>query len=82
MYDCNKKALFNLMIRHEQELLENKRLIEKQQKLDSIIETLRLQGADETEIEEIKMMITPAELQQIKHINDISNKYLKFNYII
>jgi hypothetical protein len=34
------------MVRNELEVNENKRLIEKQQKLDSIIETLKLQGFD------------------------------------
>ena len=38
------KTFYNLMVRNDMEIDENKRLIEKQQKLDSIIETLKLQG--------------------------------------
>jgi hypothetical protein len=66
------------MIRNELEMNENKRLIEKQQKLDSIIETLKSQEAEETEIEEIKAMMSAAEITQIKQIQDVCNKLVCF----
>lgn len=68
------KAFFNLMVRHDMEITENKRLIEKQTKIDTIVASLKAQNADEAEIEEVQSMLTPNEMNQIKKISEISNK--------
>ena len=62
------------MIRYEIEINENKRLIEKQQKIDSIVETLKIQNVDDSEINEIKSMMSPLEFSQIKHLQDVCDK--------
>ena len=62
------------MIRQELEISENKRLIEKQQKLDAIVEQLKAQHAEEAEIHDVMSIMSASELTQIKLINEISNK--------
>lgn len=66
--------MFNLMVRHDMEISENKRLIEKQTKIDTIVESLKAQNAEEAEIQEVQSMLTPNEVNQIKKIKDISHK--------
>jgi hypothetical protein len=65
----------NLMVRQERELNENKRLLEKQKKIDAIVQTLRTQGAEQMEIDDLQAMLTIQESNQLKHINEICSKY-------
>jgi hypothetical protein len=73
------KAYINLMTRQEQELSENKRLLEKQKKIDAIVQTLKTQGAEQMEIDDLQSMLTSQESNKLKHINEICNRYDGFS---
>ena len=56
LLDICFKALFNAITRSNYEKSENKRLIEKSQKLDSIVETMKERGESEEYIAEVSSM--------------------------
>lgn len=63
------KALLNAMLKRETEVHENRRLLEKQERVDAIMASLD----DEVQKEEILQTITPAEktqLTKVKHMVD------------
>ncbi|XP_058128775.1 DNA-directed RNA polymerase III subunit RPC3 [Anopheles ziemanni] len=63
------KALYNSMTRSTHDKTVNKRLIEKSQRLDSIVETMKERGESEAYINEILETLTPPEqeiLQKVK----------------
>jgi hypothetical protein len=68
------KTMTNLMLKREHLTLENKRLLEKNQKVNTIIESLITQGAEQAEIDDVKLMITAEELKSLNCINDRCNK--------
>lgn len=68
------KSMANLMIKREFLTSENKRLIEKSKKIDGIIESLQLQGAEQVEIDEVKSMISDEELKMLNSFNDHVNR--------
>ena len=47
------KGLYNALVRHDYELTENKRLLEKEQRAESMISTFREQGATEKMLAEV-----------------------------
>lgn len=49
------KALFNTITRHHHEHAENRRLIEKQERIEDIAQSMREQGTDE---EQIKALVS------------------------
>nr|CAD7199033.1 unnamed protein product [Timema douglasi] len=55
------KALFNALTRRDHEHKENRRLIEKHQRIESITQSMREQGADQEQLTEIEEMLTPPE---------------------
>jgi DNA-directed RNA polymerase III subunit RPC3 len=65
--EASYKGLFNALIRREHELGENKRLLDKQNRVQSILVNLREQGATEEQLAEVHEMITPPE-------NDLLNR--------
>ncbi|CAF0854545.1 unnamed protein product [Brachionus calyciflorus] len=64
------KSMANLIIKREYLTSENKRLIEKNKKINSIIESLQTQGAEQAEIDEVKSMISPEEHNMLNSFND------------
>lgn len=47
------KALYNAMVRREHERSENRRMVEKQQRIESITLTMREQGATAEQLAEV-----------------------------
>lgn len=68
------KAMTNLIIKREYLTSENKRLLEKNKKVNTIIESLKSQGADQGEIDDVKAMIGEEELNSLNSFNDHSNR--------
>jgi hypothetical protein len=66
--------MMNLMIKRDFLTSENKRLLEKNKKIEAIVETLKAQGADQMEINEVKAMVSQEELSLLASFNDHSNK--------
>ncbi|XP_035664113.1 DNA-directed RNA polymerase III subunit RPC3-like isoform X1 [Branchiostoma floridae] len=67
------KAMGNLISRREHENTENRRLVEKSQRVDAIAASLQSSGADTTQMSEVEEMITPPERQQLNKLkHDIS----------
>jgi DNA-directed RNA polymerase III subunit RPC3 len=66
--------MMNLMIKRDYLASENKRLLEKSKKIDAIVDTLKTQGADQMEINEVKAMMSQDELSLLASFNDHSNK--------
>jgi hypothetical protein len=64
----------NLMIKREQLLLENKRLFEKSKKVNSIVESLIAQGADKSEIDDVKSMMNEDEMKTFRKATDHCDK--------
>lgn len=62
------KAVFNAMTRREFEVVENKRLIDKQNRIKTVAQNMREQGASEEQIEEIEEMITPIEVSVVEKV--------------
>ncbi|XP_022111432.1 DNA-directed RNA polymerase III subunit RPC3-like isoform X2 [Acanthaster planci] len=60
------KALANLVCRRAFETKENKRLIEKSQRVEAIAASLQSDGADQSQTAEVEDMITPLEKNQLE----------------
>ena len=65
----------NLMLKREFLIAENKRLLEKNKKVNTIIESLIAQGADMSEINDVKGMISSDELNLLNSVTDHCDKY-------
>jgi len=69
------KASANLMLRAKHERQTNARLLEKQERTESLVESLRAGGASEAEIsEEVTDMITPPEQETLQEVQTKLNK--------
>ncbi|XP_035209274.1 DNA-directed RNA polymerase III subunit RPC3-like [Stegodyphus dumicola] len=68
------QALFNLITISEKQNQENKRLLEKKQRIDAIVASLKQSGAEEDQIEEVQHIITPPEEAVINKISHITQK--------
>merc|ERR1712142_564538 len=68
------KAMTNLMIRREFERNENKRVLEKQQRVEAILLQLEVAGASKEQKDEIEEMITPTETKQLSTVKHKMNK--------
>ncbi|KAI0217131.1 DNA-directed RNA polymerase III subunit RPC3 [Lamellibrachia satsuma] len=68
------KAMFNLIMRREHETKENKRLLDKQQRVEAIAASLEQSGADPSQRAEVEEMITPSERAQLARVKHITNK--------
>ncbi|XP_008192282.2 DNA-directed RNA polymerase III subunit RPC3 [Tribolium castaneum] len=68
------KTLFNIMTRKNHERLVHKRIIDKKQRVDTIIMGMRAQGAADEQLSDIEEMITPPEREILQKIDVIMKK--------
>lgn len=59
----------NLMQRHQFERERHKKLIDKRDKVDAIIHSLREQNVDDNEIKEVEDILSPVEKEQIQKLD-------------
>ncbi|KAH9518420.1 DNA-directed RNA polymerase III subunit RPC3 [Bulinus truncatus] len=63
------QAVTNMMVKREKCLSENKRLLDKQDRVEAIIASLDAEGATEQKLE-VEQMVTPCEKAQLQKISD------------
>ncbi|NWS47334.1 RPC3 polymerase, partial [Probosciger aterrimus] len=68
------KSVANLMERRLYESRENKRLLEKSQRVEAILASLQATGAGDTQLQDIEEMITGPERQQLDTLKRNVNK--------
>lgn len=68
------QSLFNLITCSAIQNRENKRLLEKKQRIDAIVASLKQNGADEEQIQEVQNIVTPPEEAVIKRVTAHSQK--------
>ncbi|XP_032804562.1 DNA-directed RNA polymerase III subunit RPC3 isoform X1 [Petromyzon marinus] len=68
------KTVTNLIARRHHETKENKRLLEKAQRIEAILASVQASGADEAQLQEIEEMITATERQQLENLKRTVNK--------
>ncbi|MBN3292953.1 RPC3 polymerase, partial [Polypterus senegalus] len=68
------KTVANLIERRLFETKENKRLLEKSQRIEAIIASMQVTGAEETQLQEVEEMITAPERQQLETLKQNVNK--------
>ncbi|NXJ71864.1 RPC3 polymerase, partial [Rostratula benghalensis] len=68
------KSVANLMERRQYETRENKRLLEKSQRVEAILASMQATGAEEAQLQEIEEMITVPERQQLENLKRNVNK--------
>ncbi|NXW47963.1 RPC3 polymerase, partial [Nyctiprogne leucopyga] len=68
------KSVANLMERRQYETKENKRLLEKSQRVEAILASMQATGAEEAQLQEIEEMITAPERQQLENLKRNVNK--------
>ncbi|NXO03261.1 RPC3 polymerase, partial [Rhinopomastus cyanomelas] len=68
------KSVANLMERRQYETKENKRLLEKSQRVEAILASMQATGAEDTQLQEIEEMITAPERQQLETLKCNVNK--------
>ncbi|XP_066464811.1 DNA-directed RNA polymerase III subunit RPC3 isoform X2 [Eleutherodactylus coqui] len=68
------KTVANLIERRQFETKENKRLLEKSQRIEAIITSMQATGAEESQLQEIEEMITAPERQQLENLKRNVNK--------
>ncbi|XP_032674570.1 DNA-directed RNA polymerase III subunit RPC3 isoform X2 [Odontomachus brunneus] len=61
-------ALHNMIQRREHESISNKRMIDKQLRVEIVSSNMKEQGATEEQLADIEEMMTPSEKQQLKKI--------------
>ncbi|XP_013205328.1 DNA-directed RNA polymerase III subunit RPC3 [Microtus ochrogaster] len=68
------KSIANLIERRQFETKENRRLLEKSQRVEAIIASMQATGAEEVQLQEIEEMITAPERQQLETLKRNVNK--------
>jgi DNA-directed RNA polymerase III subunit RPC3 len=68
------KAVGNLMVKRQQLVAENKSLLDKGHKINSRIESLQAQGADQAEIDYERSIISAEETAKLKSFSGHSDK--------
>ncbi|NWY08121.1 RPC3 polymerase, partial [Nothoprocta ornata] len=68
------KTVANLIERRQFETKENKRLLEKSQRVEAILASMQATGAEEGQLQEIEEMITAPERQQLETLKRNVNK--------
>ncbi|NXP71416.1 RPC3 polymerase, partial [Ramphastos sulfuratus] len=68
------KSVANLIERRQYETRENKRLLEKSQRVEAILASMQATGAEATQLQEIEEMITAPERQQLEALKRNVNK--------
>lgn len=66
--------MFNLIIKRDHLILENKRLLEKNQKINARIELLIAQGASQPEIDYEKTIMSTEEINKLSSFTEHCNK--------
>jgi len=69
LLDHSYKTMSNLMQRHQFEKERHRKLIDKRDKVDAIIHSLREQNADEEQIKEVEDILSPIEKEQIQKLD-------------
>lgn len=62
------KALYNLIVQREMRTQENRRLLEKRTRVDTIVENLKATGGTEDQIQEVEEMVSPAEREIVEQV--------------
>ncbi|XP_050186364.1 DNA-directed RNA polymerase III subunit RPC3 isoform X3 [Myiozetetes cayanensis] len=68
------KSVANLMERRQHETRENKRLLEKSQRVEAILASMQATGAEAAQLREVEEMITGPERQQLESLKRSVNK--------
>ncbi|XP_064588486.1 DNA-directed RNA polymerase III subunit RPC3 isoform X1 [Zonotrichia leucophrys gambelii] len=68
------KSVANLMERRQHEMRENKRLLEKSQRVEAILASMQATGAEAAQLHEVEEMITGPERQQLESLKRSVNK--------
>ncbi|NXR26052.1 RPC3 polymerase, partial [Cinclus mexicanus] len=68
------KSVANLMERRQHEMRENKRLLEKSQRVEAILASMQATGAEAAQLHEVEEMITAPERQQLENLKRNVNK--------
>ncbi|NXE99498.1 RPC3 polymerase, partial [Menura novaehollandiae] len=68
------KSVANLMERRQHEMRENKRLLEKSQRVEAILASMQATGAEAAQLREVEEMITGPERQQLETLKRNVNK--------
>jgi hypothetical protein len=66
----------NLMQRHQFERERHRKLIDKRDKVEAIIHSLREQNVDEEQIKEVEDILSPIEKEQIQKLDAAFRKYM------
>ncbi|XP_043256032.1 DNA-directed RNA polymerase III subunit RPC3 [Colletes gigas] len=67
-------ALYNTMQRREHEVTSNKRMIDKQLRMQTLTSNLKEHGATEEQLAEIAELMTPSEKQQLEKVQNTVKK--------
>ncbi|XP_033327715.2 RNA polymerase III subunit C isoform X1 [Megalopta genalis] len=67
-------ALYNTMQRREYEIASNKRMIDKQLRMQTLTSNLKEHGATEEQLAEIAELMTPSEKQQLEKVQSTIKK--------
>ncbi|TRZ05819.1 hypothetical protein HGM15179_021289 [Zosterops borbonicus] len=68
------KSVANLMERRQHEMQENKRLLDKSQRVEAILASMQATGAEQAQLHEVEEMITGPERQQLETLKRNVNK--------
>ncbi|XP_053975450.1 DNA-directed RNA polymerase III subunit RPC3 [Hylaeus anthracinus] len=68
------QALYNTMQRREYEVTSNKRMIDKQLRMQTLTSNLKEHGATEEQLAEIAELMTPSEKQQLEKVQNTIKK--------
>lgn len=68
------KSLFNVISRRYHDKFENKRIIDKKQRIDTILHGMQVQGATEEQLADIEEMLTPPEREILDKIDKTMKK--------
>lgn len=68
------KAMLNVIIKREHLVQENKRLLEKNQKINARIDLLVAQGASQAEIDYEKTIMSTEEMNKLNSFTEHCNK--------
>lgn len=64
----------NLMIKRDYLNGENKRLLEKNKKINSLVESLKAQGAEQAELDDVRAMMSADEVKMLSSVNEDCKK--------
>ncbi|XP_054720600.1 DNA-directed RNA polymerase III subunit RPC3-like [Uloborus diversus] len=68
------QALYNLLTCSELQQQENRRLLEKKERIDAIVASLKQSGAEEEQIREVQNILTPPEEAVITKVTEVTQK--------